>query len=128
METEIQILKTDLSNIFSPVIINLVCRLGYSKTGDKFNIGFRGSKGYLDGIVISCEGNQKADNSIFGIFNKDGSIKKKTLNVFHSKTNGVRLSLGNDAPNMIETEQCLKNCGNTEACNGLCLSCGSSIK
>lgn len=53
-------------------------------------------------MEISCEGYQKEDNRLFEIFNKDGSIKKKVINVFHSEKNGVRLSVGSDKARVVE--------------------------
>lgn len=101
METEILILKTDLSNLFRPDTIKLLCNLGYRETGNKFSVQYHGSKGYLSHIEISCEGFQKEDNKIFDLFNTNGSIKKKTLNVFYSERNGVRLSFGKDQPRIV---------------------------
>lgn len=100
--TETLILKTQLSNLFHPHIIYHLCSDGYRKTGNKFSIKFNGSKGYLSHLEISCEGNQNEDNRLFEIFNKDGIIKKKLINVYHSEINGVRLSLGKDKARVVE--------------------------
>ncbi len=94
MKSETLILKTQLSNLFNPNMIHNLCWNGYRKTGNKFSLVFHGSKGYLSHLEISCEGYQKEDNRLFEIFNKDGSIKKKVINVYHSEKNGVRLSFG----------------------------------
>lgn len=102
MTTETLILKTQLSNLFHPHIIHHLCRDGYRKTGNKFSLEFHGSKGYLSHLEISCEGYQNEDNRLFQIFNKDGSIKKKVINVFHSEKNGVRLSVGSDKARVVE--------------------------
>lgn len=100
-QTETLILKTQLSNLFHPHIIDQLFWDAYRKTGNKFSLEFHGSKGYLSHIEISCEGVQKEDNRLFEIFNKDGSIKKKVVNVYHSEKNGIRLSLGNDKARVV---------------------------
>jgi len=102
MKSETLILSTQLSNLFNPAVINHLCRDGFRKTGNKFFIGFMGSKGYLSHLSISCEGVQGEDNTITDLFNKGGSLKKKLVNVYHSELNGVRLSLGTDKPRMVE--------------------------
>ena len=103
MITETLILKTQLYNLFHPYIIHHLCRNGWRKTENKFSLEFHGSKGYFSHLVISCEGCQnEADNRLFKIFNKDGSIRKKVVNVFHSEKNGVRLSLGSDKARVVE--------------------------
>ena len=102
MQTETLILSTQLSNLFNPTLIHYLCRDGYRKTGNKFSIEFSGSKGYLSHLSIHCEGFQKEENRIFEIFNKNGSVKKKIINVYHSELNGVRLSSGSDKPKVIE--------------------------
>lgn len=105
MTTETIVLKTAISNLFRPSIIELLAREGYQKTGNKFSISFNGSKGYLDHIEIYCEGfQQDDDNRIdwYDLFNRDGSFKKKILNVYHSEKNGVRLSLGSDKARVVK--------------------------
>ena len=108
MTTETLILKTQLSNLFNPHIIHRLCRDGHRKTGNKFSLEFHGSKGYLSHLEISCEGYQKEDNRLFGIFNKDGGIKKKVINVYQSEKNGVRLSVGNDKARVVEEPRLFK--------------------
>ena len=102
MAIETLILKTELSDVFRPDSIRLLCEIGYEKTGNKFSVEFHGSKGYLSHLEISCEGFQNENNRIFDLFNKDGSVKKKILNIYHSATNGVRLSFGKDKARVVE--------------------------
>lgn len=108
MIKELQLLKTDLINLFHPEIIQHLLRDGYRKTENKFSLTFNGSKGYLDNIEISCEGYQTANNRIscVDIFNKNGGVKKKVINVFFSEANGVRLSLGADKARVVECTKC----------------------
>lgn len=102
MEKETLILSTKLCYLFDPQIIQHLCRNGFRKTGNKFTLQFHGSKGYLSHLSIYCEGHQTENNSLFDIFNKDGTVKKKVINVYHSETNGVRVSLGSDEARIIE--------------------------
>lgn len=109
MVFETLVLKVQLSGLFHPEIINHLCRDGYKKTGNKFILQFCGSKGYLSHVEILCEGYQNEDNLILysDLFNKNGSIKKKVLNIYHSKKNGIRLSYGKDKPRLIENPKSL---------------------
>jgi hypothetical protein len=102
MNRETLILKVKLPNLFRASFINYLCSVGYEKTGNKFSLEFHGSKGYLSHLEISCEGFQRESNRISDLFNKDGTVKKKMLNIFYSKRNGVRLSLGKDHPRVVE--------------------------
>lgn len=102
---ETLIIKTELSNLFDPIIIRMICSEGYLKTGCKFSIVFNGSKGYLSNLQVICEGVQKEENRIFDFFNKNMSVKKKVVNIYHSHANGIRLSLGNDEPRLINESQ-----------------------
>lgn len=101
METEKLIFKTDLVNIFHPYLCHILLREGFKKTGNKFSIHINGSKGYLHNIEIDAEGTQVENNRIScnDIFKKGFYVKKKTLNVFHSESKGVRLCFGkNEKP------------------------------
>ena len=81
-----------LSKVTDKSFIEHLCSIGYEKTGNKFQISFFGSKGYLSSFEIRCEGYQKEDNEIsFHTIDKNVII-----NVFYSDENGVRLSKGND--------------------------------
>lgn len=65
-------------------------------TGNKFSFNFNGSKGYLSNIEIVCEGRQKERNNIIWVeklTNKDGSLKAKTVSIYHSEENGVRVEV-----------------------------------
>lgn len=101
---ETVILRTKLEDLFSVDTIEHLLTFGYKKTGLKFGIYFSGSKGYLDHISIDCELNQSETNRIDSseIFNKDGSVKKKKINVYHSKQKGIRVSLGSDKSRVVE--------------------------
>ena len=118
MGMEKLILKIKLQDIFSPNIIQHLCWVGYEKTGNKFSLEFHGSKGYFSHLEVSCEGFQQEDNRIFDVFNKDGSIKKKTLNIFHSERNGVRLSFGKDLPRAVEKIR-VEDIGNVRHAHGM---------
>jgi hypothetical protein len=98
------ILRFTLPRVTSKSLIEILCVRGYRETGNKFSISFNGSKGYLSNFEISCEGRQKAENRIFveNLLNKDGTLKSIMINVFHSDENGVRLSTGNDGPQILE--------------------------
>lgn len=100
------ILRFKLPQITSKSLIEILCVHGYRETGNKFSISFNGSKGYLSNFEISCEGYQKANNRIFieNLYNKDRTLKSIGVNVFYSEENGIRLSTGNDEPQIIVKE------------------------
>ena len=102
MSTEILILKIKLPYLFHPDVIRHLVEIGYQQTGNKFSVEFHGSKGYLSHLEISCEGFQTENNRIFDLFNKNGTVKKKILNIFYSESNGIRLSFGKDSPRAAE--------------------------
>jgi hypothetical protein len=91
-----------LNNVMYPVIKTIV-NYGFNKTGNKFYVAINGSKGYVSNMEISCEGYQNANNRIFldDLETKTGKLKSVVVNVFHSETNGVRLSIGKDKPEVI---------------------------
>ena len=97
------LLKFKLPSIENLTTIEAICVLGYRETGEKFQVIFNGSKGYLDSFEISCEGNQEAENRIcFGdLRNKDRSLKSILVNIFYSEEFGIRLSTGADEPRSI---------------------------
>lgn len=109
MTKETIILKTKLANLFSPAVISHLVSTGYVKTSCKFWIEFMGSKGYLSHLVIGCEGPQIADNRLYNLFNKNGSVKKITVNVFYSEINGIRLSTGNDEARVVQQSDVATN-------------------
>lgn len=104
---EIVIVKFKLPQINDLSIVQGICAIGYRLTGNKFTVSFNGSKGYLSNIEIVCEGYQKANNRIFvdSLRNKNGSYKSVMVNIFYSDENGIRLSIGNDEPQLIVKEQ-----------------------
>lgn len=89
------ILTIQLHLIADIFMINRLCNECYKKTGEKFTVAFNGSKGYLSNVEISCEGKQTANNRIFveQHFTEDGLDKNKTIELFYSRANGVRLNL-----------------------------------
>jgi hypothetical protein len=101
------LLRFKLPLIQNLEIINSIVVLGYRKTYNKFSVSFNGSKGYLSNIEITCEGFQKEENRIFveKLRNKDGSLKNIMVNLFYSYENGVRLSTGDDEPQVIAKEE-----------------------
>ena len=84
-----------------PMICNLnlteeIVVKGYKKTSNKFWVQFQGSKGYLCLCEISCEGSQTERNNIIwlsNLRNNDGSYFDKTVKIFHSKKDGVRVEI-----------------------------------
>lgn len=101
------ILSLYLPRIESIDAIHGIVSTGYRTTGNKFWVHFNGSKGYLDHLEISCEGVQGKEKriSMLHIVNKNGTIKKKMLNIFYSDKYGVRLSLGKDEPKYYPSEE-----------------------
>lgn len=95
---EKKLLGFQLPMIENVSIIEAICSLGYSETGNKFSVNFNGSKGYLDNIEISCEGVQKENNriNVNEFRNKNRTFKKKQVNVYYSEENGVRISIGSN--------------------------------
>lgn len=106
MEEEKLILKFNLQLIAKLTILDMIVRCGYKRTGNKFSVSFNGSKGYMDNVEISCEGWQKENNRIdlFLLTNKNGSLKSKIVNIYHSEAMGVRISIGNDNPKIFKQE------------------------
>lgn len=90
------IFKFKLPMIQKLSLIEAIVLVGYRKTGNKFFVNFNGSKGYLSNIEISCEGRQKERNNVIwveGLRTKEGLLKSKMVEVFHSEENGVRISI-----------------------------------
>lgn len=100
------IMKFSLPALMHYRMVEHICVFGYKDTGNKFSVYFNGSKGYLSNIEICCEGYQLAENRIFveNLTNKDRSLRKVLVNIFHSDKNGVRVSIGKDEPQTIESE------------------------
>lgn len=91
---EIQIAKFKLPLIEDLSLVNLIVRLGYKLTGNKFCVSFNGSKGYLSNIEITAEGIQKEQNNIIWVerlTTKRGALKSKLVEIFYSEENGVRV-------------------------------------
>lgn len=97
------IVKFKLPMIYNLSLINIIVKVGFDKTGNKFSVLFHGSKGYLSNVEISCEGYQTEENIIWieKLRNKNGCLKSIMINVFYSEKNGIRVSTGNDLPRII---------------------------
>lgn len=90
------ILKLKLSQLEHLVTINEILVEGFNKTGNKFRVEINGSKGYMSHIEIACEGTQKERNNIIwanDLFTEKGRIANKTVSIYHSNKNGVRVEL-----------------------------------
>ncbi len=90
------IAKFKLPMIENLSLVSLLISLGYRKTGNKFQVEFNGSKGYLSNIQIHCEGIQRQRNNIIWIEKlrtKKGALRSKMVEIYHSEENGVRVSL-----------------------------------
>ncbi len=93
---ETLIAKFKLPIIENLTILEFIVASGFKKTGNKFSVEFNGSKGYLSNITISCEGHQKENNNIIWVENlmtTKGALKKKTVSIYHSHENGVRVDV-----------------------------------
>jgi len=103
-ETEVLITSFRCGSVMFMDKVDEILEHGYLKTGNKFNVNFIGSKGYPSHIEVSCEGRQKADNEIYysDLKHENGFYKDDWVNVFHSKEEGVRCSIGKDEPRVIE--------------------------
>ena len=101
---ETHITSFSLPDIMNLEMLNWIARTGYQQTGNKFDVNFSGSKGYLCHFSISCEGKQEEDNRLYfyNIRNQNVSLKKKLLNIYWSEEKGIRLSLGKDEPRTID--------------------------
>ena len=91
-------------------LINDIVKIGYQRTGNKFSISFNGSKNHLCNIEITCEGHQQEQNnkiSMQEFTSKDGSIKPSIVNIYHSKSNGIRLSTSICSAKQIEDDNYL---------------------
>lgn len=92
------LMKYELPMIESLQIVSSIITVGYERTGNKFGVNFNGSKGYLSNIEIWCEGTQKLRNNVIWIeklIDQNGKILNKTLEIYHSEENGVRVSIIN---------------------------------
>ena len=80
--------------------INKIGTEGFYKTGNKFNVNFSFSKGYLSNIRTDCELNQSDDNVIWieRFTNRDGSLQEKWVRIYHSDEKGIRIDITNYPP------------------------------
>ncbi|MFV0195190.1 hypothetical protein OBJ93_06865 [Empedobacter falsenii] len=96
------IIKTSGIQIMEGDFVRTIVGFFYRLTGNKLSIIFNGSKGYLDNIELSCEGNQKQGTNIINLYDitlKRNQISKKQINIFHSNEEGIRISYGKILPN-----------------------------
>lgn len=99
---EKHLIKFKLPMIYNLTVINHIVSLGYNRTGNKFQVTFNGSKGYLSHIEISSEGKQDERNNIIWVSllrNKDGSLKSKTISIFYSDA-GIRVEVQGEIPKL----------------------------
>ncbi len=90
------IIKFKLPLLNNLSLVSVICAHGYRVTGNKFSVDFNGSKGYLSHVQISCEGFQKERNNIIWIEdlkNKQGKLRSRNVEIFHSTENGIRVSV-----------------------------------
>lgn len=86
------ILKFKLPLLNNLSFVSVIVSYGYRVTGNKFNVNFNGSKGYLSHVEIFCEGFQTERNNIIWIENlktKQGKLRSKNVEIFHSRDNGI---------------------------------------
>lgn len=91
-----KLVSFDLKLIDSVVNISALIGLLYLKAGRKFHISFDGSKGYMSGISISAEGNQKYGVNRISrneLFTKKGGLRKKHITVNYCEKDGVVLEI-----------------------------------
>ena len=96
------IIKTSGIQIMEGDFVRTIVGFFYRLTGNKISIIFNGSKGYLDNIELSCEGNQKEGINIINLYDitlKRNQISKKQINIFYSNEEGIRISYGKILPN-----------------------------
>jgi hypothetical protein len=65
---------------------------GYNKTGNKFQLTYHGTKGYLHGISINAEGNQTEQSNFISeqlIFDENGNPKSNTFRIMYDTEKGV---------------------------------------
>ncbi len=92
------IVKFKLPMIENLALVTQIVSEGYRKTGNKFEVSFRGSKGYLDHIAISCEGRQAKEEARIGLFrltDDKGRMRNVMVEIFHSEETGVRVAIDN---------------------------------
>lgn len=90
------LIKIQLKQILTENFISGIAFWGYKDTGNKFSIQFNGSKGYLSNIVIECEGRQKEGANVIWAekyLTKGGTLRNKTVHIYHSEENGIRIEI-----------------------------------
>lgn len=97
---EKRVMKFKLPLLENLSAVEAMVRIGYQETGNKFDVVFAGSKGYLDHIAISCEGHQGEQNNridVARLRTKAGRLRSVDVRVYHSEKNGVRVEVGKEA-------------------------------
>ena len=93
---EKRILSFELGALHNMNNINDILKDCYKKTGQKFNINFNGSKGYLNNIEITSEGNNLSDNRIeYALLVQTPNYNTIGIHIYHSKNKGVRVEVEN---------------------------------
>ena len=97
---EQHLVKFKLPMIENLSLVNAIVCMGYNKTGNKFQVNFNGSKGYLSHVEISCEGRQEKRNNIIWIERmktKKGTLMSKMISIFYSEA-GIRVEVEGEQP------------------------------
>lgn len=90
------IIKFKLPMISDVRFIAMIVEDGYRATGNKFNVVFHGSKGYLSHIEINAEGSQAERTNIIwlrDLFTTNGALKKKSVSVDYCEKRGVFVTI-----------------------------------
>lgn len=77
-------------------LVQAIVAMGYNRTGNKFEVNFNGSKGYLSNITIGAEGIQPERNNIIWVERlrtKGGQLRAVDVEVYHSEEFGVRVAM-----------------------------------
>lgn len=95
-ESEKLIMKLQIEDLANWFFIKVLPSVFYRETGEKLDLTFVGSKGYLSHIELSCEGIQTGRTNIIWLDDKTVTkqgrrLKKKKLEIWHSHENGIRV-------------------------------------
>lgn len=90
------ILSFQLGALHNMDNINNILKDCYKKTGQKFSINFNGSKGYLDNIEITSEGDNLSENSIeYALLVQTPNYNTIGIHIYYSRDKGVRVEVEN---------------------------------
>jgi hypothetical protein len=93
---EKRILSFQLGALHNMENINNILGDCYRETGQKFSINFNGSKGYLDHIEITSEGDNLSHNKIeYAMLVQTPNYNTIGITIYHSKEKGVRIEIEN---------------------------------